>query len=346
MQHDDGVNLNEIIGDPGWFPMSFDAAQQRFSFIRTNRATLASEPFLDYRWDRAGHHHVQVPFEAVAARLAPADPQARMHFLWHTSFCCSTVIAAALDHRGANLSLREPAVLVMAADAKRETLNGRRPMPPRLPEVAFRLLARRHADGECITVKPSNFANILIQDAARWTAGKSLFLYSDLERFLLTVANGGLPLKKYARRLFAGIVGDRGERPPWSIAEIIQLSDLEVAAIAWHLQIAEFQRSRAFLADRVASLNCDRFLADPLSTLAKLDQFFELQIGAPTLQHACGSMLTRNAKRPGHPFDADRKRSELDATRASLGSELQDIVEWSYRACPGTPRGDPLPDPL
>jgi hypothetical protein len=348
VQNDTNVALDELIGDPFWFPENFDPGQNRFTFVRTDRATLASQPFLDHRWNRAALARAYGPLDAVAARLPPLETPAKLHFIWHTSFCCSTLIAEALDRAGSNLSLREPVILVTLADAKRDALTGRRAMPPRLIELAFQLLARPEQEGAHIIIKPSNFANILLQDAARGTSGKSLFLYSDLEKFLLSIAKGGLQLRKYARRLFAGIVGDRGEKLPWAIGDIIQMSDLEIAAIAWHLQIAELQRSRPALGtDRVALLNCDRFLADPLQTLVKLDSFFELGLGEEYLnERISGAFLKRDAKRPGTMHDAKSTLAQYDAARATLGSELADIVAWSYRACPATPRDLSQLDPL
>jgi hypothetical protein len=126
------------------------------------------------------------------------------------------------------------------------------------------------------------------------------------------------------------------------------MSDLEVAAIAWHLQIAEFQRSRPMLGPgRIVSLNCDRFLADPHGTLVKLDSFFELGLGETALnERLSGTFLARDSKRPGRVYDAKSTLAEYDAARATLGTELTDIVEWSYRACPGTPRDLSQLDPL
>ena len=340
------VNLDELIEDPSWFPESFDSARGLFSFVHTDRRALASEPFLDHRWNRAGLHNVQVPVDAIAGRLASFDTQPRLHFIWHTSFCCSSVIARALDRAGRNLSLLEPAILVNFADAKREALSGRKALPPLVFELALRLLARPFEGDAQVAIKPSNFANVLLQDAARVIDGNSLFLYSDIERFLLSIAKGGMHLRRYARRLFSGIVGDRGEKLPWSVAEIIGMSDLEIAAIAWHLQIAEFQRSRALFGQgRAATLNCDRFLADPLGTLVRLDRFFELGIGETDLEQLVGGPLLRsNAKRPGFGFDTRQSHDEYEAVRRSLGNELNEIIDWSYRACPGTARGELFAD--
>jgi len=69
----------------------------------------------------------------------PEDaPGPKLDFIWHTSLCCSTLIAEAFDLPRRHLSLREPLVLVPAADTKRAAMANR-PMPPRLILAALQL---------------------------------------------------------------------------------------------------------------------------------------------------------------------------------------------------------------
>jgi hypothetical protein len=126
------------------------------------------------------------------------------------------------------------------------------------------------------------------------------------------------------------------------------MSDLEVAAIAWHLQIAEFRRSWAELGEgRVASLDCDAFLADPRGVLEKLDSFFGYGFGSETIRTIVeGPVLTRHAKLPQAPFSPEQRRVEQQRVRQFLGADLERIAEWSYTAYPEAVRGVPLPGAL
>lgn len=343
----DGDHLSAILGDPHWFVEDYDPLGNTFSVVRANRETLGEQAFLDHRWNRGDAERRKLPLAATAQNFDTAIPP-RLNFIWHTSFCCSTLLAAALDWPGCNLSLREPLAMVPVADAVRASRHAAKPAPARLSELVFQLLARRFTPGEGITVKPSNFANVLVRDAVRLSRGKMLFLFSDLESFLISIAKSGTPLRKYARRLFGNIAGDGGGALPWSAQEIFQMTDLEIAAIAWHLQIAEFRRGLAALDEgRAASLDCDAFLVDPAETLTRLDRFLGLGLGEARLAEiTSGPLLTRHAKNPAHPYDARRRRDENAAVRQFLGPDLRRTIEWSYRACPGTPRGAPLPAPL
>jgi hypothetical protein len=332
-----------VARDPAWFLEDYDPRRNMLAFVRADRDKIARQPFLDQRWNREGLERCEFPLDALAAQLPEDAPAPKLDFIWHTSFCCSTLIAEALDLPGRHLSLREPSVLVPAADTKRAVTMANRAMPPRLIEVVFRLLGRQAGD-ERVSVKASNFANVLVRDAARLTQGKALFLYSDLESFLVSMEKGGDGLRKYARRLFSNIAGDAGGQLPWPPREIFQMSDLEIAALAWHMEIAEFRRSARVLGQgRAAWLDCDAFLRDSRAALSAVDGFFGFGLGAAHIERVvAGPLMKRHAKVPSHAFDAERRRTLGNEVRQRLGHDLERLVEWSYRACPDTPRGAPL----
>jgi hypothetical protein len=342
------LKARDVLGDFCWFPEDCSPGAGAVSFVRTDATMLARQTFLDLRWDRNGYERTVLPLDTIAGGLPVEAPRPPLNFIWHTSFCCSTLIASALQVAHRNLPLKEPMLLATAANMKRAAVFDGAQVHPRFYDIVFRLLARRPEPGTAITVKPSNFANILIRDAARLTAGKSLFLYSDLPSFLISVAKSGLQLSKYARRLFFGILRDGGTPPRWSAADLFQMSDLEVAAIAWHMQIAEFRRSWAEMeACRVASLNCDTFLAHPRRALEALDGFFGYGIGGQAIDGVVnGPVFSRHAKLPQAPFGTDQRRMEQERARKLLGADLDRIITWSYSAFPEAVHGSPLPGAL
>jgi hypothetical protein len=339
--------IGDLVRDQRWFPEEFHAPRQLLTFVHAERGELARQPFLDHRWKQDSLPRRQAALEAVAAELS-AGPAPRLDFIWHTSFCCSTLLARALDHPGKCLALSEPLVLVSIADAKRTGSLDQGWQVSRLPEIVFRLLARPEAPGGRVLVKPSNFANLLLPDAARLTSGKALLLYSDLPSFLLSVLKSGLPLRKYVRRLFSNLVGQVRDQLPWTQAEIFQMSDVEIAALVWHMQIVEFRSAVRLLGPaRAASLDCDAFLANPAEVLRQLDAFFGLGLGESHIaETVAGPLLREHAKAPGVPFDAKLRAEQMADARRQFGSDIERVVEWSYRVSPLTPRGVPLPNPL
>jgi hypothetical protein len=154
---------------------------------------------------------------------------------------------------------------------------------------------------------------------------------------------------RFARRGFTILAGDGNEQFNWSMGELMKLTDLRIAALMWHMEIAEFLRNRSLLAEgRAVSLDCDAFLADPAAVLGRLDDFLGLGIGTETLAGICGGPLfARDAKSAsGEPYTIERRRAEQEDVARAWGGALDEIVAWSYDVCLKTPRGVPLPNAI
>src|SRR6185436_11784976 len=120
-------------------------------------------------------------------------------------------------------------------------------------------------------------------------------------------------------------------------------SDMQIAALVWHMQIAEFLRSAPALGDRLASLDCDAFLTSPAETISRLAQFFGFDLPQEHLDElVSGPFLRRNVKDTDSAFDAGKRLAQQRA----VNHDLDEILAWSYEVCRATPHGVPLPAPL
>ena len=344
------TQMREVLADPVWFLQDYDTATRKLRFVRTTRDALANQPFLaEGMWDYTPLPQVLIPENAIAGALPESAELPRANFIWHTAFCCSTLMARALDHEGRNLSLKEPGVLLTVADAKRQRAMGPgRPLSYRFPEIALRLLARPFAPGEQMTMKPTNSGNYALRDAIALTKGKHLFLYSDCRSFVISIAKKGEYGRRYVRDLYTRILGDGNEQGGWPVQQVFAYSDLQLAAIVWHMQIAEFHRSWPMLKDgRAASLDCDAFLAEPLEALAKIDEFLGLGLGREHLASVVsGPIFAQHSKDTGSAYGIASRRADHDAAAASIARDLDEIVAWSYDLCRRTPVDCPVPQPL
>jgi hypothetical protein len=305
--------------DPALFLHDIDPAASRAGFVRTDRASLAAEPFLDHRW--------RTP-DAVDAALSLADLKAaageapQIDFIWHTSFCASTLLARCLDTPGACLALKEPQVLVSLAGMKR---SGR--LDGDLAKAAFGLLGRRFDPDERILIKPSNGANTLIGEAAALTRGRALLLYSDCESFVLSMAGRGRTGFAYVRDSFRILAADGHPAGRWPPAELLRLTDLELAALFWRMQMDALEAASTRLGDRARSLDCRQLLEEPEEVLTGIDDFFGLELGGAHLEAvASGPLFSRDAKQPGVAFDARARSEERAQLRAQLGPDLPAVV--------------------
>jgi hypothetical protein len=327
------VSENPVeFGDPRWFLDGLDVASGRASFALTDRAALSAEPFLDHRWRRPAGGGVLASLAEVGAISSEPAP---LSFIWHTSFCASTLLAACLDTPGRCLSLKEPRVLVDMADLKR---SGRL-HDPRVARAVFALLARRFQPREQVLIKPSNGANTLIAEAAALTKGPMLLLYSDLESFLLSMAKMGAAGFVYVRELFMALAADGHPCGRWPAAQLFKLTDLQMAALVWRMQMDGLEAASQHLGGRARSLDCRRLLDDPGPVLGAVDDFLGLGIGPEGIQRVqAGPLFTRDLKHPGKAFDPKARAEEGRRLRAQFGSDIDTVLASMAEAFPHPPK--------
>jgi hypothetical protein len=320
------------LGDPRWFLDGLDAASGQGSFVLTDRAALSAEPFLDHRWGRPGEAPVLVPLSELGEIGQEPAP---LSFIWHTSFCASTLLAACLDTPGRCLALKEPRVLVIMAALKR---SGRL-RDPLVARAVFSLLARRFQPNEQVLIKPSNGANTLIAEAAALTKGPMLLLYSDCESFLVSMARKGAAGFGYVRELFMSLAADGHPAGRWPTHELFKLTDLQMAALVWRMQMDGLEAASAHLGGRARSLDCRSFLDNPGPVLGALDDFLGLGLGREaTRQTLAGPLFTRDAKQPGGSFDAKARAEEGRLLRAQFGSDIDAVLASTAEAFPNPPK--------
>ena len=105
----------DVVITPEWF-LDRIVVQLDVAVLKaTTRQSLSGGIFLDHRWQQDGGPSATIPLGALRD-FADGDQPA---VIWHTAFCCSTLIAELLDAPGVSLALREPGVLLDLAAARR-----------------------------------------------------------------------------------------------------------------------------------------------------------------------------------------------------------------------------------
>jgi hypothetical protein len=322
----------ETIGyvqDAAWVPSDYDARGDTLTFTHLPRETQRRVVFLDPRFIGGEPKSPPVAVASLPADLL-ADEAGPLHFIFHTGFCCSTLLTRALDIPGVCMGLKEPSVL--ASFASFWTTGRRTPGAISAVEAALNLLSRPLAVGETQIVKPSIVANHIIPQmlAARRDA-KALVLCTSLDGFLRAIARRGQEGRSFAREVFqqfAGVIPlDTGIRDE----DLLLLTDLQVAALGWLMQ-AEFmqQVAKRHGAGRVRIVNSDTFLDDKAGVLAALGDFFGLACDGPRWAETAESPVFReHAKEYGRAFDAASQRAQYEAVGAAHAEELMKAKDWA-----------------
>ena len=309
---------------PEWLAHRYDAVEDAVQFVEADRALRRSAPFLtDEYLPSALHPKVMRRGEALAAAPAPAP----VHFILHSAYCCSTLLANAYDREGVASSLKEPLFLNDLVGWRH-----RGAAPPRVAELidnGLRLLARPFEPGEAVVVKPSNVVNALapVMLAMRPEAG-CVLLYAPLRAFLGSIAKKGLWGRLWVRDLLVkqlkdGIV-DLGFAPEDHLLQ----TDLQVAAVGWLAQHRLFARLAPEHPGRVRTLDSDSLLARPGEALAAVDRLFRLETDEAGREAMVASVFRRHAKFGG-AFDREARAAEQAAAREVHGDEIDKVVTWA-----------------
>ncbi|MFL6830452.1 MAG: hypothetical protein ACJ8D5_07525 [Sphingomicrobium sp.] len=313
----------EPCDDHRWLPLSIDWAQETLLFAWLERSDHAKVTFLTEEYLRALHPPVRsVPLGQLATAASAAAP----HYVFHSAFCCSTLLVRALDVPGVVMGLSEPQIVnELAGAALQRRLTGD------LLKTVVGLLGRPFGPGESVVVKPGNEANLLAPALLETDErSRAIFLYAPLPRFLKSVASKGMWGRIWGRRLYSSLSrrssgGDLG----LSEAERFELTDLQAAALAWLLHHAEAADLLARFPARVRTLDSTIFLARHAETLAAVARHFALDADERQWQGVAeGPVFKSHSKELGRGFSPE-EASDPGPVMPAVAEEIAMVDTWA-----------------
>lgn len=317
------------VRDPTWLPHYYDPFRDTLIFARLPRETQRALPFIDPRFVKHEIESQPVPISQLPADVTRREAGS-LHYIFHTGFCCSTLLTRALDIPGVSMGLKEPGVLASFADY---WSNSRRAAGAlEALSITLDLLSRPLANGETQIVKPSTTANHIIPQLlhARQDA-KAVLLFSSLDTFLRAIARRGVEGRMFARQLFRQFAPVNPLEVGFSGDDALLHSDLQIAAQAWLMQASFMEQlARRFGTNRVRVLNSESLLSRPTATLIQIGAFFGLGMTAENAQGiAEGPVFQEHAKELGRPFNAAAQRQQYDEAGRLHREELMMAKNWA-----------------
>lgn len=314
---------SSTIRDPRWLAHRYDPARDAFHFIDVDRPSRCAVPFLTDEYLTPATPHVWARSEAVPA--APAS--APLHFVFHAAYCCSTLVAAALDRPNVASTLKEPVVLNDLVGWRHRGGD-----PGRVAAVlgdSLSLLARPFEPGEAVIVKPSNVVNALAPAMLSLRpSARAVLLYAPLRVYLASIARKGLWGRLWVRDLLVKQLADGLIDLGFQQSDYLKLTDLQVAAVGWLAQIDLFAKMLAAYPHRVRTLNSETLLADPARALRLLAAFYAVPLSpSDAAAIADGPVFERDAK-SGEAYTARDRRQEQERGSALYAEEIDKVLTW------------------
>lgn len=321
-----GPSPADIAADPDWLPHSFNADGAELTFVRVQRAERDALMFLSDEHFTGRFAKATLPAAAIAAEAERVTP-APLHFIFHTAFCSSTLMIRALDIPGTSLGLKEPDVLINLAN---RLVHSDDPANRDRLRLVLRLLARPYGGQEKVIVKPTNFANRLLLPALEMLAeARAVLLFSDLPTLLRSLVKRGIWGRIWARKLYRSAAAWAPIDTGFDAGEIFELTDLQVAGLAWLMQVRQFDLAARQLGNRVMVIDSADFLAAPAATLQATGDLFSLGIdGAQAELIAAGPVFSRHSKFSQRDYSVEAREAEHDAALAAHGEEIAIVVKW------------------
>ncbi len=340
----DQANLEALVRDPNWMPCAYDVRRNALNFAYLDRQGRAEAVFLDGRYVRGARLSGYVPASKLPAGVI-REVSGPLHFIFHTAFCCSTLLTRALDQPGFSMGLKEPSVF---AGFARPRASGRVALGSiGALETTLNLLSRPLFGHETQVVKLNNvFTALIPQMMGLRPDAKAILLYSPLENFLRAVTRRGPEGRVYARELYQALSIVMPLDVTFTDEQLMLQTDMQIAAQAWMMQVACFRQLEMHYPHRVRTLNSDSLIADPAAALAKLCEFLDIDLDAEARASIVnGPIFREHAKQPGVAFDGAAYTQQRQSAEG-YGVEITRAVQWAAKLAQQTETPMTLGDTL
>jgi Sulfotransferase domain len=336
-------SVARLMSSPEFYPVSADFPAHRISFVRMTRNTYRDSSFLDYRTIRADPRIYTVNLDDVLLYEAPIPaPPVGAHYILHSAFCCSTLLARYLDLIPSCFVLKEPWLLTQLAilrshiageksegavqnDGSEEFLS--------VFNLGLKLLSRTCAEHQTVIVKVNDICNPLGNLLLKYShQSRIVFLSSSLRTFLLAVLKSE-DRRTWLRERVKGAKHNAAAAPGMVEIDATNLGDAEAGAYLWTLNRAICHDLRTNgNSDRVLAMNGEAISDTPKEALSEIGAFLGLPLKEKDIlemmKHATASRYSKNQSQK---YDAKSRLEEVVQLENRWGAEVDKGVEWARK---------------
>lgn len=313
------------LDDSAWLAHRYDESADAFQFVRLDREARRTATFLSDEYLPDDLKPTVIARAEIPDALQKNSP---LHYIFHSGFCCSTLLTRALDQSGMSTGLSEPTVLRDMSGYRQRAKDDKKAAA--VLEQALALLARPFETGEAVIAKPSCTVNGLAdQLLAMHEDSRALFLYAPIRLFLNSIARKGITGRLWGRELFLTLQKTGQIDLGFDDEQLFGQTDLQIAGLAWLAQNKIFESLlNEYGNDRVASLDSETFLAHRAESLARLGRLFALDMDDGRAQAIAESDVFQRHSKFGDDFDASRRKAEQAAGESAHADEIEKVAIW------------------
>lgn len=320
--------------DPDLLLYQLDLVNAKFQFMKVCEASYRNSVFMDERILHTNRQIVEFPITELMDFIARSKMRAeKPGFIFHTSFCCSTLLARSLDVAGRTLVLREPWALYQYSAIRQRLVDSgqwNRDYQSLLDAV-LTLLSKTYAPTEQVVIKPSNLANGMIGDllTLRPFAG-ALLLYSDLENFMISQLKKPEATKLKIPRLAASVAAMVNYREYFPHIVPGALPHLHAVAVLWHAQMMLFAAELENHPQNLRTLSMEKLLAEPEASLQASIRWLRLPLDREHVASVIeGPIWRSHAKVPELPYDVTAREDENRRLLGQYERDINEVLQWA-----------------
>jgi hypothetical protein len=321
------LHVQELFHSPEWFPLTIDIKQRIIIFTHLKPGRYDDYMFLSLQAaQRRGADIREVRLDDVIfAAASTRSNKGPVHYILHTAYCCSTLLARYFDLMPHCIVLKEPELLAQIAFAQNNSRQWKDAF-----NVSVKLLCRTYAQDQRVVIKahvPCNtLGRLLLEENENATI---IYLIPRLRSFLLAV------LKSMDRcnrvRSWNRHLARLGIAPP-------QLDHVDPDALTSGQSAAYWWLTNRFLsaqlcegpyAARVRVIDADVVPDSPRETLHTVTHVCETHFDEQHLiSLANHPSIQQYSKDLSRPYDAEVRQREFNELEKCWGSEANRVIEW------------------
>lgn len=318
-----------IFESPELYLQSIDLTGKTMTFTPMTTETYRSTSFLDERIHQAQSVNANVDMNDFIATFDDSRPTPRpLGFIFHTAYCCSTLLARCIQDLEDTLVLKEPVPLRTLSEEWFHSTNAG--ACRKMRDMLSVLLSRRFGD-EAVVVKATSLCNNIMPELLDMhEKTRAVFIFSGLEESIASFLKS--PDRREEARAFLNSM--RNLLPEGLKLEDCQrLIDANVVALLWVLQVRAYcELASTRFSGSLVALNCNQLLADPVGALLLAANHLGIGCSRSTVEDVVsGSAFSMHAKLRGSGFSREDRRTDLLRLADRFGEEIRFASQWVRR---------------